>query len=221
MNFQILGANVSPFVRKVRAMLAEKNIPYDYEQVSPFSPPEGWRNISPLGKIPVLKDGDRLVNDSSVICQYIERKNPEPQIFPRDLDGYTDAIWLEEFIDGGFTPVAGGKVFFPLVVEPMMSGDPAGSEAEAAAAQVIETEFPTFWSYLESQLGDKDFFVGDQISIADLAIASIHVNLRHAGVLVPVGDYPNLSAFIDRMHSRESFRRLIEEEAPTWGARAG
>ena len=76
MTYKIMGANVSPFVRKVRIFMAEKGLEYDLEQVSPFSPPAGWREISPLGKIPALLDGDRIVNDSSCICQYIERKTP-------------------------------------------------------------------------------------------------------------------------------------------------
>ena len=52
MAIKVLGANVSPFVRKTRAFLAEKGIPYEIEQINPASPPDGWRANSPLGKIP-------------------------------------------------------------------------------------------------------------------------------------------------------------------------
>ena len=72
MNYTILGSPLSPFVRKVRVFCAEKGISYDLKSVSPFDPPEGWSEISPLGRIPVLAlnhdDGStRYLPDSSVI----------------------------------------------------------------------------------------------------------------------------------------------------------
>lgn len=220
MAYELMGANVSPFVRKVRVLLAEKGVAYDYEQVSPFSPPEGWRKISPLGKIPALRDGQRIVNDSSCICQYLERKNPAKPMYPADDDAYIQAIWLEEFVDAGFVPVAGGKVFFPLVVQPMMSKSPPDETTRAAAAKTVAEEFPVFWDYLESQL-DGDWFVGGAFGIADISVASIHVNLQHAGVSVDGGRWPKLAAFLERAFARGSFAPLIAEEAPTWSRRDG
>ena len=54
MSLTLIGGSVSPFVRKVRVFCAEKNIAYDLEPVNPFAAPEGFRDISPLGRIPVL-----------------------------------------------------------------------------------------------------------------------------------------------------------------------
>ena len=216
MTYKLMGANVSPFVRKVRVLLAEKDIPYDFEPVSPFAPPANWRDISPLGKIPAFQDGAKVINDSSVICQYIERKNKAVPMLPGDDDGYIHALWLEEYIDGGMVAVAGGKVFFPLVVGPMVAKAPADATARAAAAKVVAEELPTFWAYLETQLGDKPFFVNNTLSLADIAVASVHVNLQHAGVQVDAARFPRLAAFIKRMFARPSFKALLEEEAPTW-----
>ena len=61
MAYRVLGANVSPFVRKVRAFFAEKGVEYELEQVNPFSPPDGWTEISPLGRIPALDHQVRVV----------------------------------------------------------------------------------------------------------------------------------------------------------------
>ena len=55
MNPTLYGVNVSPFVRKVRVALAEKNIAHEHESVNPMSPPENYREISPLGKIPAWR----------------------------------------------------------------------------------------------------------------------------------------------------------------------
>ena len=64
----VYGANASPFVRKVRVALAEKGIPYELDPVfpGPGITPE-FRQMSPLGKIPAYRDGERTLADSSVI----------------------------------------------------------------------------------------------------------------------------------------------------------
>src|SRR5262245_30308717 len=107
MAIKVLGANVSPFVRKTRVFLAEKGIPYTIEQVSPFQPPADWRQKSPLGRIPALEHDGKIVNDSSVICAYLERIHPEPSLFPKDAYERARAEWFEEFMDGGVVPHAG------------------------------------------------------------------------------------------------------------------
>ena len=216
MAYKLLGANVSPFVRKVRIQLAEKGIAYEHEPVSPFAPPPGWRDLSPLGKIPVLVDNGKVINDSSVISQYIERKNPATPMLPKDDDGYIQALWLEEFMDGGFVPVAGGKVFLPLIVMPMMKKQPPDEAARAGAAKAVAEDLPPLWAYLESQLGDRQFFVNDSLSLADIAVTSMHVNLRHAGVGVDATAFPRLAAFIERMFARPSIKAPLDEETPMW-----
>ena len=220
MALTVLGGGVSPFVRKVRVFLAEKGLDYQHEQVNPFTPPEGWREISPLGRIPAFKDGDKIINDSSVICAYLERRSPEPALYPTDDYQYARALWFEEYMDGGVVPVAGPKVFMPLVLAPLFSGKPVEAAAEAAAQEAVEKELTRFWTYLEGELGEREYFVGTRVSIADLAIASPHVNLRHAGVAPERRRFPRLRAFLDRMWGRPSLKGLIDEESPAFGKRA-
>src|SRR3990172_7903457 len=142
MSLVVLGGGVSPFVRKVRVFLAEKGLDYRHEEVNPFAPPEGWREISPLGRIPAFKDGERVINDSSVICQYLERRFPRPALYPSsDLD-FARALWLEEYMDGGFVPITGPKLFRPLVLQPLITRKPVDEAAEAAAREVVAKELP-------------------------------------------------------------------------------
>jgi glutathione S-transferase len=221
MSLVVLGGSVSPFVRKVRVALAEKGLDYRHEQVNPFAPPAGWRELSPLGKIPAFKDGERVINDSSVICAYLERRFPKPPLYPTDDYEYARALWLEEFADGGMIPVAGPKIFFALVMKPLLGGrqeaDPAD---EAAAAKTVAEDLPKLWDYLERQLGDDEFFVGGRLTIADVAVASPFVNMRHAGVAPERKRWPRLRAFLDRLHGRPSFKKVIEEETPIFGKRS-
>src|SRR6185369_13010579 len=72
----VLGVNLSPFVRKVRVALAEKGVPYDLVPIFPQATDEEFRKISPLGKVPALRDGDHGFSDSSVIGLYLEKKHP-------------------------------------------------------------------------------------------------------------------------------------------------
>jgi len=215
MALTVLGGGVSPFVRKVRVVLAEKGLDYQHEQVNPFAPPPGWRDISPLGRIPAFKDGDRVINDSSVICAYLERRFPKPALYPTDDYEYARALWFEEFADGGMTPVSGPKVFFALVLKPLMGGKSEPDPADVAAAEkCVAEDLPKFWDYLERELGDQEYFVGGRLTIADISVASPFVNMRHGGVAPERKRWPKLRAFLDRMHGRPSFKALIEQDAP-------
>jgi glutathione S-transferase len=219
MAYKLLGASVSPFVRKCRVYLAEKAIAHEYEPVNPFSPPANYRTLSPLGKIPCLLDGDKPIADSSVICIYLERCNPTPALYPADNYQYARALWFEEYIDGGMTPIAGPQVFRPLVLGPMMMNQPLTKQIKADALKVVETSLHPMWSYLDTELGANQYFVGNSLTIADIAVASIHVNLRHGDVEPDVGRWPKLAAFLARMYQRPSFAALLAEETKPWDQR--
>ena len=221
MSLVLLGGSVSPFVRKVRVALAEKALDYRLQPVNPFAPPEGWREVSPLGRIPVFKDGERVINDSSVICAYLERRFPEPALYPSDPYEYARALWFEEFIDGGLIPSSARTVFFPLVLAPLFGGKPEPEpEAIVAAEKVVREDLPPFFDYLEKEVRDREFLVGGRFTIADVAAASPFVNLRHAGVAPERKRWPQLRSYLDRMHARPAFATLIAEETPIFGKRA-
>jgi glutathione S-transferase len=221
MSLTVLGGNVSPFVRKVRVFLAEKGLDYELQQINPFTPPDGWREISPLGKVPAFKDGDRIVNDSSVICAYVERRFPETPLYPSDAYDYARALWFEEFADGGIVAIGATKIFFPLVLKPLFAGKAEADPAdEAAADKAFREELAPLIDYLERELGEREFLVAGRLSIGDVAIASPFVNLRHAGVALDRKRWPRLRAYLDRMHARPAFAKLIAEEAPIFGKRA-
>jgi glutathione S-transferase len=220
MSLTVLGGGVSPFVRKVRVVLGEKGLEYQHEQINPFTPPAGWREISPLGKIPAFKDGDRIINDSSVICQYVERRWPSPALYPSDDAEFARALWLEEFADGGLVPQLGPKIFLPLVLRPLLSQKPPSAEDEENARKAFEEEALPLFDYLEKTLGDEEFFVGGRLTIADIAIASPFVNARHGGFAPPRKRFPKLRAFLERMWSRPSFKKPLDEETPVFGKRS-
>jgi len=207
MSYTVIGSPISPFVRKVMLALNEKGVNYEHQDVNPFAPPDGWREISPLGRIPAFKHNDRVINDSSVICRYVDRLESKTPLYPDDPYASARAEWIEEYVDGGLMPVAGSKLFLPVVLGPLL-GRPEADAAEIK--KVVDEELPPLFGYLDSQIGDSGFFVGNSLSIADVAVAAAFGNIRLAGVNPDKGRQPKLHAFIKRMHGRDTFKKIID-----------
>ena len=205
----LYGANLSPFVRKVRVFLAEKNIPYKLEPVNPFTAGPEYRKLSPLGKIPAFHDGTVTLADSSVICAYVERTHPLPALYPAAAADYAQALWFEEYGDGGLAPIVGGEIFRQRVVMPLLFKQPGD---ETVVQNAVTEKLPPLFEYLEGQIRDGALLVGNHLTIGDIGVATQFVNLRHAGVAVDAQRWPKLARYLASMHGRPSFTAVIEEE---------
>jgi len=206
----VYGVNLSPFVRKVRVALAEKGVPYELDPVIPLNVSTEFKKLSPLGKVPAYRDGDRTLADSSIICAYLERIHANPPLYPSDPYDYARALWFEEYADGGLTPIVGPKIFFQKIVGPLFFQQPTDA---AVVTKAVDEELPPMFDYLESQLGDSGFIVGTRLSIGDIGVGSQFVNLRHAGFGVDAARWPKLATYVAGIHARPSFKALIDEEA--------
>jgi glutathione S-transferase len=205
----LYGTLGSPFVRKAIVALTEKGIAYEHDPVVPFGASPEYRKISPLGKIPAYREGDRTLADSSVIIAYLERTHPEPPLYPSDPYDYARALWFEEYGDDGLAPILGTKIFFARVIGPRFFNQPAD---EAVIKKVLEEEVPPLLDYLEKEIGDKKFLVGNRFTIADIGIATVFVNFQHAGCSVDAQRWPRLAAYVERIHNRPSFKAVIDKE---------
>ncbi len=208
------GVGASPFVRKVRVALAEKGIEYQLDPVLPFGVSAEYKKMSPLGKVPCYTPKDGVhIPDSSVIVAYLERTHPDKPLYPANAEDFARALFLEEFADSALTPAL-GTVFFQRIVAPMI-----GQQTdETAIAAALENTIPPLLAWLDEQIVGKEFFVGDRMSIADIAIASPFVNFMHGGGTVDAAKYPNLTAFLERMHNRPTFKEFITEEKAMFAA---
>lgn len=210
---KLFGANPSPFVRKVKVVLAEKNLPFEQEQTMPFPPSAEFRKISPLGRIPAFQDGDKTMADSSIISAYLERIHPQPALYPSDPYDYARALWFEEYGDGGLAPIIGAKMFFNKIVGPALM---KLQFDEALFRKTEQEELPPMLTYLEGEL-KGDFLVGNSLTIGDISIGSQFVNLLLAGVSPDAAKWPKLAAYLGRIHSRPSFKPLIEGDKKMFG----
>ena len=101
---RIIGNYISPYVRKVLVCLELKEIDYEIDPIAPFVGNEQFSRLSPLRRIPVLIDDGFVLNDSSVICQYLEDRHPTPALYPADIADRAQARWL-----GGIHRYAAGR----------------------------------------------------------------------------------------------------------------
>ncbi|MFN8544239.1 MAG: glutathione S-transferase family protein [Candidatus Binatia bacterium] len=209
----VLGASASPFVRKVRVVLAEKGIAYDHKPVRPRSTNPEFRKVSPLGKIPAFVDGDFAICDSSVICAYLERVHPAPAMYPHPPKDFARALWYEEY---GDTVLAQGATFgtFGRKIVAPLSGQPVD---EAAIRKTVEEELPPVFDWLEGEVGTREFLVGERFSIADVSIATHFVNFRHAGFDVDAARWPRLASWVTHHLARPIFVQLAAEDRQALG----
>lgn len=219
MTLTVIGAPLSPFVRKVRAVLVEKKLEYKLDPISPFAPPADFEKISPLKRIPVLRDDsegpDATIADSSAICAYLEKKFPATPLYPSAPFAYAQALWFEEYADTDFVAATGLGMFRPVVLNALTGKAPD----LATARDTWETKVPRFLQYYEQKLQGRSHFVGDSLTIADIAVASPFVNVAHAGFAPDAATYPNLVRFLKETLARPSFAASIAQErkvlAPT------
>jgi glutathione S-transferase len=208
MTLKLIGAGLSPFVRKTRVALAEKGIAYEHDPMVPFGVSPEYKAKHPLAKIPLLEVDGRPLPDSSAICAYLERIQPQPALYPSDPFDYARAIWFEEFADGGL--INGVAPFFmQRVLQPLFFKKPGD---EALVTKAATETLPPLFDYLERELGGNDYLIGNRFTIADLTIGSLFVNYRHGKGEIDAKRWPRLAAYVERIHARPSFKGLVEEE---------
>jgi glutathione S-transferase len=209
------GVNASPFVRKVRVALAFKGIEYTSNPMMPMGVSAEYKQKSPLGKIPCWEDGEFTLPDSSCIQAYLEKLQPEPALYPADAKAFGRALWLEEYADTKLAEAVAG-VFFERIVKAKIMKAPID---EARVQDSIEKKLPEVFDYLESQAPESgDALVGGRFSVADIAVGSQLLNLRHGGVRPDPKRWPKLAAWLEAVHGNPWFKPIVEEEVAQFAA---
>jgi glutathione S-transferase len=210
----IHGVPISVHTRKVIVTSLEKQIAYRNEPVIPFSPPAGWTELSPTGKIPVVTDGDLVLRDSSVICTYLERTYPVHRIYPKETGDLVQALWLEEYADGTiFRDVIHG-LFFQKIIRPNISKQETDTKV---IDSILGETMPKVFGYLEQSAGNE-FLAGASFSIADIAVVSNLINFRYLGFALDARQFPQLAAYFERQLARPSIQAALVQEKATVAA---
>ncbi len=204
---RIIGSYLSPYVRKVLVFLDLKGVPYAIDPIIPFMGDDRFSQLSPVRRIPVLLDDQVTLADSSVICQYLEDRYPEPALYPQPIADR--ARWLEEFADSRMGEVFIWRLFNQVAINPFVWGEPTGT---AILEKTLQEDIPHVLDYLETQVPREGFLFGN-VSIADISIATFFRNAAFARFRVDDSRWPKTAAFVSRALALDSFAKLKPFEA--------
>ena len=194
---KLLGTHTSPYVRKVRLVLLEKNIPHTYLVDAPREPGSQAARANPLARIPALiLDDETCVFDSPVIAEYLDTLNDTPILIPRNdaLARMRVKRW-EALADG----IMDSAVMVRIEsMRPSMKQD----------ADIITRHSNAITHALEfvaDQLGQAEWCEGQTITLGDLSLVSalIYLDLRQAERDWR-GLHPNLANWFKRVSDRSS-----------------
>lgn len=197
------GSPLSPFVRKAAGVCIAKGVAFEIEAVNIFAPPPWFLDISPMKRIPVLRDRSvaeeglaGTIPDSSAICAYIEKKHPAPALYPEDPMAYGEALFIEEFADTSLAMAGGLGIFRPIFFA-MSKGEEPGLEK---ARDAWANQLPPIFDVLETRLGGRAYFAGDALSIADITVACVLMQIALVAEM-PLDRWPGLSAHYTAMQA--------------------
>lgn len=182
---ELISFKLCPFVQKAVLTLLYKDIEFSIQYIDLENPPEWFKSISPLGKVPLVRVGDSVLFESSVIVEYLNEQHGE-SLHPADpLQKAHNRSWMEfgnECLMNGFN----------LIVQ----ADEAGfNEQRNAMLNKL--------NQLELQLDAGDYFNGDQLSLVDLSFAPFFQRLQYLDEaspgLIDSSRHPKVSGWADRL----------------------
>lgn len=153
--------------------------------------------VHPLGKSPVLSDGEETVIESGAIIDYIVRRHGAGRLAPKP--GSTEH---EQYLQ--WLHYSEGSVMLPLMLK-MYTG--RLTDGGAALQPRIDSELDNHLGYMNAALSNADWFVGNSFSAADVQLSFAPQVARLLYTLEP---FPALQDFLDRIHARPAYRRALE-----------
>ncbi|OJZ17664.1 MAG: glutathione S-transferase [Thiobacillus sp. 65-29] len=198
---KLVTSLTSPYGRKVRVVLAEKKVPFQLQVENPWLPDSPVPEINPLGKVPVLVLEDGVsVFDSRVIVEYVDHLTPVAHLIPGEPKSRMMVRGVEALADG----VADAAVAVYLEKK---------RPADKQSADWLTLQERTLFRGLEAlseALGEKPWFLGNTMTLADIACGCM---LGYLGLRFPEiawrSAHPNLAKLYDKLMTRPSFRESV------------
>jgi len=170
---------------------------YQRDAQTRLAPPE-LTAVHPLGKSPVITDEDVRIAESGAIVDYIIRTYGKGAMMPApgsaDYEAYNEWLHYSE-----------GSAMLPLMLYLYVG---RLKEAGAPLHPRIDGEMANHLGYVDGALRGREFFVGKSLTGADVQMSFVG---EMAKVFDKLGPYPNLSAWLSRMHARPAFQRSVEK----------
>jgi glutathione S-transferase len=191
--------------QRVLWLLEELELPYElvkYQRDAATNlAPESLKKIHRLGKSPVVRDGELVLIESGAILEYIVRRYGKGRLAPAESSpDWPRYLQLMHYAEG--------SAMLPVMLKLYLSrlGD-----AGAPLAPRITSEIENHFGFLDGELAHSDFFVGNELTAADV---NLSFPIQAARLLHGLDQFPNLARFLDRMHARPAYKRGLERGGP-------
>jgi glutathione S-transferase len=206
--------------QRVLWLLEELGVPYEVKRYernpkTMLAPPE-LKAVHPLGKSPVITDGDATVAESGAIIEYLVGKYGNGRLVP--ADGTPEKLrytyWLH-YAEGSIMPYLVMKLVMghiprqpmPFFVKPVARGI-----AKAVQDNFIDPNLRTHFDFIEAELARSEWFAGAEFSAADIQMSfPAEAAAARGGAL---DQQPRLQAFLARIHARPAYQRALEKGGP-------
>lgn len=188
---------------------------YDRDPETQLAPPELF-DIHPLGKSPVITDGDSVIAESGAIVEYLARVHGNNRWSPEvGTPAYNDYIYWLHYAEGSLMPPLLLNLVFnrikttkmPFFVKPVAKGI-----ADKVLSSFVTPNVTRHIAYVEQHLSGREWFAGDAISGADIQM-SFPLEAAVARDAVPKS-YVNIRDFVARVHARDAYKRALETGGP-------
>lgn len=206
--------------QRVLWLLEELGLPYQVvryqrDRKTMLAPP-ALKAIHPLGKSPVIVDGECVVAESGAIIEYLIDHYDEGQLShaPRTPEKRRWRYFLH-YSEGSLMPPLLMKLIFdrvetapaPFFVRPIARGI-----AQKVKSTYIQPQIAQHLAYLEGELGKHEWFAGDTFTAADIQMSfPLEAAAARGGL---DASYPKLTAFLARIHARPAYQRALEQGGP-------
>ena len=189
--------------QRVLWLMEELQVPYKIvhhqrDAKTMLAPPE-LMAVHPLGKSPVIRDGDLVLPESGAIIEYVTERYGKGRLAPaRDTPAYARYLyWLH---------YAEGSIMFPIL---LMLYTGRFGEAMAPVRERAQGQLALHFDYVEAELAKADYLVGDQLTAADVQM-SFPLEMT-ASLGVTGAKYPKIAGFLARIQARPAYRAALEK----------
>ncbi len=201
---------LSPYARKVRLVLAEKRLPYEFRQEKMWERRPEYLELNPACTVPTLvEDNGLVIPDSGVICEYLEEAYPDSTLMGRTLAERIEVRRLAAWFDGKFA----AEVTNSLYGEKYLRRLTGRGNPDPAAIRMGFTALRYHLDYIAWLAETRKWLAGASLSVADFAAAA------HLSTLDFLGEVdwtisPAAKDWYARMKSRPSFRGVLADRVP-------
>jgi glutathione S-transferase len=197
---QIYSATVCPYAHRSRLTLLEKGVDFELIEIDLQNKPEGFTDISPYGKVPVIKHGEHRVWESAIINEYLDEVFPDPPLLPREpINRALARIWID-FANTRLVPA-----FSNVLRNPDSQTQKDAAEELRNHLQFIETEG------LAKLSGDGSYWFGKSVSLVDLTYYPWFERwpvIEHYRGIQLSSEFPHLNRWWKAMSQRDSVKAI-------------